>query len=197
MPRFVSPLGKLVYGSLVQAKTNDYGQTRWSAGLRLPEKESQEIALNIEKALADKRAKDPRFPATNDKLSIGMKVARDKQEDGTFVDCPGELVFTFQRKFEITSKAGEKMRNSPPRLYDATGSMVEGLQEVGWGSMGKVIYDVYPWATPTMAGVQLQLIGFQIAELAESRSQLTPIEGGWVAEGGSNTEDIASILQSA
>lgn len=196
MPRLVTPIGKLIYGSLIQPQTNDYGQTRWSAGLLMKELDAQPIAKAIETAIADKRARDPKFPTTNADLKIAMKPARDKQEDGTYVERPDEVVFTFQRKFEVNSKSGEKIRNSPPRIYDSAGSLIQDLQEVPFGSMGKVIYEVYPWSTPSMAGVQLQLHGFQIAELAVRDESIKPIEGGWVSES-DQTQDISSLLAGA
>ena len=195
MTRRVSPLGKFVFGALVQPRTNDFGKTEWSCGLQLSTEESDQLATVVEEVLAHKRRNDPRFPAKNDNLRMPFRQSKRKNDDGEYVVDPDSMVWVFNRNYEV-KRNGEPSRNTPPLIYDSTGKIVDGLQEVGFGSMIKIVYDVYCYAQPGgHGGVKLDLIGFQIVELKERVAELTPIEGGWVAE--RQEDDIASVLASA
>jgi hypothetical protein len=64
-------------------------------------------------------------------------------------------------------------------LYDT-------INHIGWGSTGKAVFNLYPYASGRNIGISLQLIGFQIASLEAPKDEmpeLAPIAGGFVADG--------------
>jgi len=196
MTRRVSPLGRFVFGALVQPRTNDFGKTEWSCGLQLSNDEGEPLLAAIEETLAAKRKGDPRFPQKNDGLRMPYRPSKSKGDNGEYIVDPDNMVWVFNRNHEI-KRNGEPTRNTPPLIYDSTGKIVQDLNHIGFGSMIKVVYDIYCYSQPGgNGGVKLDLIGFQIADLKEMVEELAPIEGGWVAET-TPAEDIASILASA
>jgi hypothetical protein len=196
MTKSVSPLGRFVFGALNQPRTNNFGKTEWSCGLQLSTEEGEPLLTAIEQTLAAKRKGDPRFPQKNDNLRMPYRPSRSKDESGEYIVDPNKMIWVFNRNYEI-KRNGEPTRNTPPLIYDSTGRLVEDLGHVGFGSMIKVVYDIYCYSQPGgNGGVKLDLLGFQIASLKENVEELAPIEGGWVAET-TPAEDIASILASA
>lgn len=146
----------------------------------------------IEQALAVKRASDPRFPATNEKLKMPYRMSTKKLEDGTKEDDPENLLWNFKRKAKYRSKTGDTETRPRPQLYDSRGMIVtEAVSNVPGGSLGKVIFEPYVYDMAGSKGVQLQLHGFQISELKTMEVELQPIEGGWVSE---EADPIAAAL---
>jgi len=199
MKKQLSPIGRFVFGALVTPRTNDFGKTHWSCGLLLSNENAESIWQNIERALTDKRAHDPKFPRTNEGVRMPYRPSRDRQEDGTYKENPDALVWVFNKNYERKNRlTGETIRNNAPTLYDSTGQIIEDLSEVGFGSMVKVVYDVYCYSATGNYGVKLDLVGVQIAELKEITNTLPPIEGGFVAtEAPTAASDISQMLASA
>lgn len=194
MPQsLVTPLGTIVFGSICDPRENpNSGRVEWNMGFVVPLTQCDSIMEAIEQALADKRAADPRFPAKNDGLRMPFRPSMKKLEDGTKEDDPDNILFSFKRNAEYKTKTGETKTNSRPAIYDSRGMVVTDLVSViPGGSTGKVVYQVYVYDMPGSKGVQLQLSGFQIAELKTNQVELQPIEGGWVSE---EVDPIAAAL---
>ena len=198
MPRFVTPIGRIAFGSLIQPRLNDNnGKTEWHLGLVLKEEDCEEIFANIENALTEQRQRDLRFPRDNTKLNMPYQPSMTKDEQtGEKVPVEGELLFKMKRNATRVLRTGETERNDPPKIYDSTGRVVNGatIGRIGGGTTGKAVYDIYVYNMAAAKGVQLQLVGFQINELKQpDEVQLAPIEGGWVAEE-SEADEIAGLL---
>lgn len=198
MPRFVTPIGRIAFGSLIQPRLNDNnGKTEWHLGLVMKEEDCEEIFANIENALTEQRQRDLRFPRDNTKLNMPYQPSMTKDEQtGEKVPVEGELLFKMKRNATRTLRTGETERNDPPKIYDSTGRLVNAatIGRIGGGTTGKAVYDIYVYNMAAAKGVQLQLVGFQINELKQpDEVQLAPIEGGWVAEE-SEADEIAGLL---
>ncbi len=195
MRNLVTPVGTIVFGSIIEARENpNSGKVEWNLGLVIGVQESEVILDAIEQALAAKRAADPRFPATNDKLRFPYRISEKKDDDGIKQPDPDFLLWSIKRNSTYKTKTGEVAKQSPPALYDSLGRLVTGtIERIPPRSTGKAVYDIYIYDMPAMKGVSLQLKGFQIAELRQDDAQLTPIEGGWVPEG-NELDSIAAAL---
>lgn len=183
MPNNLSPIGVLVWGSLIEPKENQAsGEMEWSVGLVVPEDECQAVFATIEEALSAKRAADPMFPKGNDKLNLPFGPAMKKNEAGELEPNEGFITLKLKRKRMIKRRgAAEKTINTPPMIYDSDGKPVI-VPEIRRGTRGKAVFDVYVYNMPGSKGVGLGLKGFQIVELAEQENTLPPVEGGWRAE---------------
>jgi len=194
MTKHVSPIGKYVFGALIEPRTNAFGISQWTVGLVLQEDEAQPLFTLIEEALEAKRVGNPRFPATNEGLKMPFFPGTKLLPDGTREEIPGEFLFKFARKLERKTKTGEVTRNTPPAIYDSLGRVINGkVDQIGGGSTGKAVFEIYVYDNGGIRGVTLQLLGFQIAELKTRELELPPIEGGFVAEQ-SEDDDIAAVL---
>ncbi len=191
--KHVTPLGRIVFGALCSPRENpNSGEVEWNLGFVLPVAESESILEAIEQALATKRAADPRFPAASDKLKMPYRMSTKKLEDGSREDDPDNLLFNFKRKAQYRTKTGDTETRTRPALYDSRGMVVtETVSNIPGGSTGKVVFEVYVYDMPGSKGVQLQLHGFQIAELKTNQVELQPIEGGWISE---EADPIAAAL---
>ena len=184
MRNLVTPIGTIVFGSIIEARENpNSGKVEWNLGLVLSNEDSETILEAIEQALAAKRTADPRFPATNEKLKFPYRMSEKKNEEGVKEPDPDNMLWSFKRNSTYKTKTGEQAKQAPPSLYDSLGRVVTGtIERIPPRSTGKVVYDIYVYDMPAMKGVSLQVKGFQVAELRQDEAQLAPIEGGWVAD---------------
>ena len=191
----LSPIGTFVYGALVQPRTNKFNATAWECGLKLSIEEAAPVLEQINACHAAKRQDDPRFPAKDSDITLPVKPARSKDESGEYVPDPDHLVLQFKRNYLIRRRDGQQTENQRPQIYDSTGTNVtEQIKELGFGAKLRAVYEVYAYSGGNF-GVQLQLRGVQIVELAQRNDTLPAIEGGWVADGGAS-DNIESILSS-
>ena len=131
------------------------------------------------------------FPNDTSKLQLPFGPAMDRNPDdpdGEKIQSETETIFKFKRKLEYTSKkTGKVMQRSAPTIYDASGKVVnDQIQNIGWGSIGRVYYKALPYTYLKKPGITLALEGFQIKELkaggGSSSGPVAPIEGGgWEA----------------
>ena len=184
----VTPVGKYVFGSLIAAQESPFGDAPyWSIGLCLSELDAQPLLQLLEDSIKDQRNTNPKYPASNEMLLLpyGPSMKRDAAGNKTPVD--GELVFKFKRKSVIKKRDGSQERQTPPIIYDSTGKIInDTINHIGWGSTGKAVFNLYPYASGRNIGISLQLIGFQIASLEAPKDEmpeLAPIAGGFVADG--------------
>lgn len=189
----VTPLGTIVFGSIVDPRENpNSGKFEWNMGFVVPLADAGSIMEAIEQALIDERARNPRFPATNEKLLLPYRPSMKKLDDGTKEDDPDNLLFSLKRNAQYKTKTGEVRTNSRPAIYDSRGMVVtESVRSIPGGTTGKAVYECYVYDMPGSKGVQLQLRGFQIYEMKANQVELAPIEGGWVSE---DADPIAAAL---
>ena len=183
MTNLLTPIGRIVWGSLVEPRENQAnGEMEWALGLVCSEEECQPIFEAIESALSEARAKDLKFPRDNSKLYLPFQPAMKKGEDGELEPEEGCVTLKFKRKRMIRKRgASEKTTNTPPRIYDSDGKFVE-LPDVPRGSRGKAVFDMYTYNTATTKGLSFGLRGFQVVELFEREDSIPAVEGGWRAE---------------
>lgn len=193
MPHLVTPIGAMVFGNVVEPRENpNSGKVEWNLGFVLSLEDSDSIIQNIQAAVAAKRAANPKFPATDDKLRFPYKPSMKRNEEGELEPDPENLLWNFKRNTTYQTKTGEQKTNTPPALYDSLGRIVTGtIPRVPAGTTGKVVYDIYVYDMPGSKGVSLQIKGFQVAELKKTEEELPPIEGGWVPE---EIDSIAAAL---
>ena len=193
MAKHVTPLGTIVFGAVVNPRENpNSGQIEWNLGFVVPLDKSDSILAVIEQALTEKRAADPRFPETNEKLRLPYRPSMKKLEDGSKEEDPENLLFSFKRKAQYRTKSGDVRNNTRPAIYDSRGMVVtESVANIPGGTTGKAVYEVFVYDMPGSKGVQLQLVGFQIAEMKTMEVELQPIEGGWISE---EADPIAAAL---
>ena len=192
-PIFRTPVGTMVFGALTVPKQNDYG-SQWNAGMVMSEEASQPLFKLIEQQLEDARSRDPKFPKSDQGLKMPWQPSMDKNEDGTKTPREGEFLWVFNRN--TTRKVrGETVKQTPPKLWDANGSLITDLAEVPRGSEGVIHYEVRCY-TMGKGGVSFFLHGFQISKLGDSgQPDLTPIEGGeFVVNEGGTPLDMAAVL---
>jgi hypothetical protein len=180
----LTPVGLYVFGSVVDPGENRAsGELEWSLGLVCVEEECQQIFTAVEDVLNEARRKDPLFPKDNSKLYLPFGPSQKKNEAGDLVVEDGKVLLKFKRK-RLVKRRGEveKTLNTPPRIYDSEGKMVQ-VPTVPRGSKGKAVFDIYSYNTPATKGVGFGLKGFQIVEMAEQiDDSLPPVDGGWRAE---------------
>ena len=180
MATYKTSLGRVAFGNLVEARTSEFGKTEWTLGLVIDEAAANEMLVRMEEDLDGYRKGSPQranFPALAS-IRTGIKPSETKQEDGTKVPDPGNFLSVFKRQTTWKSKLGDFNKNTPPRMYDLLGRIIDPI-EVPRGSKGVVVYEHSIYNNPGNKGISLRLIGFQIAELADSDSVLMePIEGG-------------------
>ena len=180
MAQYKTSLGRVAFGNLVEARTSEFGKTEWTIGLVIDEAAANQMLLRMEEDLEGYRKGGPQranFPVLAS-IRTGIKPSETKQEDGTKVPDPGNFLCVFKRQTTWKSKIGDLNRNTPPRMYDSLGRIIDPI-EVPRGSKGVVVYEHSIYNNPGNKGISLRLVGFQIAELADSDSILMePIEGG-------------------
>ena len=183
----------MVFGSLVDPRENpNSGKPEWNLGFVVSVSDAETIFQAIEQALEEKRSRDLRFPKGNEGLKMPYRPSEKKDETGQKVVDPENLLFSFKRNAQVTTKTGEIKNTTPPSLYDSAGKIVTGtIGGIRGGTTGKVVYEVYVYDRAGSKGVSLQIVGFQIAQLAKDTIELAPIEGGWVSE---ELDPIAAAL---
>ena len=192
-PKFKTPVCKMVFGALTVPEKNDYGAA-WKAGMVISEEKSQELFKIIAQQLEDARSRDPKFPKSNEKLKMPYQPSMEKNEDGTKTPKEGEFLWVFNRK--TTRKVrGEDVKQTPPLLWDANGSLITDLADVPRGTEGIIHFEVRCY-TMGSGGVSFFLVGFQISKFGQSDApDLQPIEGGeFVVNEGGAPVDVASVL---
>lgn len=173
----------MVWGNLVEPGENRVsGEMQWDLGLVCNEEECQSFFAAIEDVLAEQRNRDLKFPRDNKGLLLPFQPAMKKNEAGELEPHEGMVTLKLKRKRMVRRRGqGERVQNTPPRIYDSEGKLVQ-ISDVPRGSKGKAVYDLYAYNTAGAKGVAMGLQGFQIVELAETNNTLPPVEGGWRAE---------------
>ena len=174
----MTAVGRMAFGNLIEAKPDNFGNTRWGCGLILSDADVAPLQKFEQLAIERRKEFDKKFVAQSSPIVPSEK----KNEDGTKEAVPGEWLVRFSRKLERKAKDGTLYRQDPPQLWDSLGRLVNGkIKEVPWGSMVAVRFEYYAYNRGSM-GVNFDLVGAQISELAVTEDAPPPIEGGWVVE---------------
>lgn len=185
MLTYVTPVGRIAFNSLISPRVNpNSGLMEYGCGFVLSHEDSESILANIERALEEYRVKNPKFPATNEKLIFPYEPSMRKKEDGTKEPELGLLLWKFKTKAQYKDKnTGELVNRTPPAIYDSLGRVVTGrIDRIPTNSEGKMVYEIYVYDMQANKGVQLQIRGCQVSKLEKSGPELTPIEGGWTPD---------------
>lgn len=181
MAQFKTAIGRVAFGNLVQSKTSDYGKTQWEVGFVIDQAGCDQIIADqmIEHANYSKRNHD--FPSYADLTiagKIGIKPSASKDENGNKVLDEGFYLCVFKRQTTYETKQGDTVKNNAPRMYDSIGRLIDPI-EVPRGSKGLVVYENAIYNRPGNKGMNLRLVGFQIAELADDGTiEIGAIDGG-------------------
>ena len=197
----VSPIGTFAFGNIAGSPEPDLGdKLAWQAGLKLDNSQIAPLLQVIDEAINEYRQQFPSFPNDTAKLQLPFGPAKDlnpDDPDGEKVESETETIFKFKRKLEFTSKkTGKIMQRSAPTIYDAKGVVVnDQIDNVGWGSIGRIYYKALPYVYLKKPGVTLALEGFQIKELKAGGGSVSgtvaPIDGGGWEAPPSNSIDMS------
>ena len=195
-----SPIGVYAFGNIVGTPEPDLGdKLAWQAGLKLDNNQIAPMLEVIDQAINEYRQQFPSFPNDTAKLQLPFGPAKDADPDnpdGDKIESETETIFKFKRKLEFTSKkTGRVMQRSAPTIYDAKGTVVnDQIDNIGWGSIGRIYYKALPYTYLKKSGITLALEGFQIKELkaggGSSSGPAAPIEGGGWEAPPSNSIDM-------
>ena len=182
----------MVFGALTVPQKNDYGSA-WKAGMIISEDASQPLFQLIVQQLEDARKKDNKFPKENEGLKMPWQPSMETDADGNKTPKEGEFLWIFNRRTTRTVR-GETVKQTPPKLWDANGSLITDLAEVPRGTEGIIHFEPRCYKQ-VGGGVSFFLEGFQISKLGESGPDLKPIEGGeFVVNEGGTPLDIDAVL---
>ena len=184
-----SPIGVYAFGNIVGTPEPDLGdKLAWQAGLKLENNQIAPMLEAIDRAINDYRLQHPSFPNDTEKLQLPFGPAKDadpNNPDGEKIESETETIFKFKRKLEYTNKKGKIMQRSAPTIYDAGGTVCnDKVDNIGWGSVGRIFYKALPYVYLKKPGITLALEGFQIQTLKSNSvsGPVAPIEGGgWEA----------------
>ena len=181
MAQFKTAIGRIAFSNLVQAKTSDYGNTEWTAGFVIDQAGCDQIIADQMIEHANFLQRVPNFPSYADltaKGKVGIKPSVSKDEAGNKVLDEGFYLCVFKRQTTYKTKQGDTMKNNSPRMYDSVGRLIDPI-EVPRGSKGLVVYENSIYNRPANKGMNLRLVGFQIAELADDGNvEIEAIDGG-------------------
>jgi hypothetical protein len=157
----VTPQGTAIYPHLIEPDTKFNALGEYKVSLAIDEDEAAPIITKIDEQIAvskklipkgkkEKMADEPYFPELDD----------EGQETG-------RVVFKFKMKAQINTKDGRTITMSP-KLFDAEGSLAEGIDSIWGGSELRVSADLIPFYVAAVgAGVSLRMKAVQIIDLVQ------------------------------
>lgn len=180
---FFSPVGRLLWPSIVKTTHDLSNNECWSCGLELTEAESASMLMVVEAQLAEARRSIPGFPKTDrfkdsrgreDFVNLPYRPAMVKDGDQK-VPKDGYLVWSFKRK--TLTKRGDKA--TAPVILGPNGQLVQNPPDIGHSSIGRLVYRVFAYDNASK-GVGFYLLGAQISSLAtQELSGADAIDGDW------------------
>ena len=186
-----TPIGTFAFGNVAGAPQPDLSDNLcWLCGFRVENEQLDTLLTNIDAAINEYNEKNPSFPTDVEKLKLPFGPAKDLDPDdpkGDKIESTTHQIIKFKRKLEYKEKrSGMTRQRSAPSIYDASGAVVnDRIDDISWGTTGRVFYKVVPYNLIKMKGVSLTLEGFQIKDLVTSLSVSGPVApidgGGWTA----------------
>ena len=153
------------------------GTLAYSAALVLHDDDAEAILKVIHDFIENEV--DPKY-LKNPKFGLPYVQNYAKQQDGSKIAVDGEKIYKFKRNELKKNKAGDIVKNDPPKILDGNGNVLVNPPEVRSGSEGRVFYDIYFYDKGGNVGVAMGLHGVQIKSLAaDFTDDADAIEGGW------------------
>ena len=172
-PKFVSPQGVFSYPKLTEPDTKFKEEGEYSVNLILDKSsaEAKKLMAMIDKAAAESlaEAKAKAKNAAEARRWETKYLPYADVEDEETGEPTGEIRVKFTMKASGISKKTGKPWSRKPALFDAKGKPITGDVKIGGGTIGKVSYELQPYAQTTQSGasVKLALEAVQIIELRE------------------------------
>jgi hypothetical protein len=112
-------------------------------------------------------------------------------EDEESGEPTGEVEFKFTMKASGVSKKTGKPWTRKPALFDAKGNPIKGEVEIGGGTIGKISFQIIPYAPTTTVGAscKLALEAVQIIELRQFGDKSASAYGFGEEDGYEYTKD--------
>lgn len=163
----VTPLGTMAFGSLQEPRLNTYSnRVEWVCALSIPVEEAAPL-IQLAQECIEKAAKNDAKIANaikEKRWHKPYKMAAIKEQDGTKIDDPNNLLFIMKRP-AVRTVRGEDKQLSPPVLYGSDGKPMTSFNDIiGSGSKGRLVFNTYVYSKQ-QCGVQYQLEGFQLSEV--------------------------------
>ena len=181
-----SPIGEILYPSLVTPGMDLSANECWQCGLRVNESEAAELMRHCDDLLNEYRANNPSFPqgstwknrqGRDEYLNFPYKPARRRISEDQYEPIDGKVDLSFKRK----TKTRKGDQNTPPVILSSRGVIVKNPPEITYGSVGRVIFSAFVYDNQSK-GVAFFLKGVQIAKLAAAAIEAGAIDGGWDPE---------------
>lgn len=191
-----SPKGKFRYPTLTtpDTKFKEEGEYRVNLVLDADNKEAKALIASIDRMAAEKLSEvvaEAKTPAEKKKWGINNQPYQFL-EDAETGDPTGEVSFKFAMKASGISKKTGKEWNRKPVLFDAKGKRIVDTDDlkIGGGTIGKVSYEMHPYAPNTKigVGVSLKLEAVQIIDL-KTWGEKSADEYGFGAEEGYDSRE--------
>lgn len=156
----VTPKGIAIYPHLIQPDTKYNALGDYKVSLSVSEDESAPLIGKINAEIERLKLEAPK----NKKLKLNEPPFTAELDDEG--QETGRIIFKFKRKAKVTLPDGKTLEFSP-KLFDAEGSLAEGVESIWGGSELRVSADLIPYSMPTGSGVSLRLKAVQIIKLVE------------------------------
>ena len=161
MIKVVSPAGTAVWPKLNEPDFRFDENGVYSVQLRMKKDECSEL---VEKLTAFHQQVHAAFSEDKGKklktADLPFKMVEDDEGKET-----GEVEFKFKLKAKTKTRSGEVYEKSP-KIFDATGTPMNGEDIIGAGSTIKVASNVRGWYMPALGvGISLQIGAVQVIDL--------------------------------
>ena len=179
----ITPIGEILYPSLVNPGPDLSGNICWQCGLRVDLEAAQPIIAMVDELLSQYRAENPSFPPANtwknrqgreEYLNFPYKPARRKINQDEYQIIENKIDLSFKR--QTKTRKGESQ--TPPVILSAKGQQVKQPPEITYGSIGRLIFSPYVYDTQSK-GVAFYLKGAQIKTINNNILDAPPMEDGW------------------
>ena len=164
LQQYNTPKGIAKWATLGKPDTKYKKEGEYRVTLLLTPQEAKPIQELIDKGIEEAKAMwkaDPKLKGKKIKeadVPYGMDLDKEGNETG-------KVKFTFKAKASGTRKDGTAW-TFRPMVFDAKGGKVPSNVSIFGGSIVRVSYEIYPWATVAAgAGVSLRMKAVQVIEL--------------------------------
>ncbi|WP_313196186.1 hypothetical protein [Shinella zoogloeoides] len=194
-PTLTSPKGAFKFPKLTVADTKFKEEGEYSVKL-VVSADTPGVAQLISKC-DDAAAESLKEAKANAKNAAEAKKWETKYlpyaqvEDEETGEPTGEVEFKFTMKASGVSKKTGKPWARKPALFDAKGSPIKGEPDIGGGTIGKISFQIIPYAPTTVVGAsaKLALEAVQIIELKQFGDKSASSYGFGEEEGYEYTKD--------
>jgi hypothetical protein len=179
----ITPIGEILYPSLVTAGADLSSNGCWQCGLRITLDEAQPIIALVDEVLAEYRRDNPTFPPAatwknrqgrEEYLNFPYRPARRRISDDQYEIIEGKIDLSFKRLV----KTRKGYDSTPPVILSSKGQMVKNPPEITYGSVGRIIFSPFVYDNQSK-GVAFYLKGAQIKSIAANVLSAPPMDDGW------------------